>query len=220
MEIEKIAQILIYGIHAPLGGVALVAGGVALIAEKGKKVHKKSGVLFYYSMLISAIAAFIIAVMPNHISPFLFSVGIFSSYFLLGGYRSLRFKNPNDTNLKIDKIIASVMLVTGVIMIAYPIVLNKEINIVLLVFGLAGIGFGFRDLHLFRDKKKLKAKWLKLHIGKMTGGYIASVSAFFVVNQILPNLWNWFVPGIIGSGYITYWMVKLNKKKKPEANRV
>ena len=53
----------------------------------------------------------------------------------------------------------------------------------------------------------------------MTGGYIAAVSAFFVVNQILPGIWNWFVPGIIGSGYITYWMIKLNKKKSV-ANKV
>ena len=209
MEIEKIVQVLIYGIHVPAGGVALLAGGVALMAEKGKKVHTKSGILFYYSMLISALAAFTIAVMPNHTSPFLFSVGIFSSYFLLGGYRSLRFKNLNDTNLNIDKIIAAVMLVTGIIMIVYPVVLNKEINIVLLVFGLVAIGFGLRDLYLFRDKKKLKTKWLKLHMGKMTGGYIASVSAFFVVNQILPNLWNWFIPGIVGSIYISYWMRKL-----------
>ena len=76
-----------------------------------------------------------------------------------------------------------------------------------------------RDLKLFQDIQRIKKNWLKLHLGKMTGGYIAAVSAFFVVNQILPGIWNWFVPGIIGSGYITYWMIKLNKKK-PVANKV
>jgi hypothetical protein len=39
------------------------------------------------------------------------------------------------------------------------------------------------------------------------------VTAFFVVNQVLPGIWNWFVPGIIGGLYITYWMIKMNKKK-------
>jgi len=68
-------------------------------------------------------------------------------------------------------------------------------------------------LHLFQDQKQLKTKWLKLHLGKMTGGYISAVTAFFVVNQILINLWNWFLPGIIGGIYIPFWIRKLNKKE-------
>jgi len=102
-------------------------------------------------------------------------------------------------------------------MFLYPIVLFSQLNIILTVFGIVGIVFGFRDLKLFRDKERLKKSWLKLHLGKMTGGYISAVSAFFVVNQILPGIWNWFVPGIIGSMYIAWWMIKQNKKK-PVAN--
>ena len=43
----------------------------------------------------------------------------------------------------------------------------------------------------------------------MTGGYISAVSAFFVVNDILPGLWNWFMPGIVGGIYINYMIRKL-----------
>lgn len=216
MEIEKIAEILIYYIHAPLGGIALLTGGIALIVKKGNNVHKKSGKIFFFSMLFSAISAFIISVLPNHESPFLFSIGLFSTYFLISGLRSLRFKHK-EFQLKTDKIIAYIISLTGIAMILYPILLFSKLNIILTVFGVIGIVFGLRDLKLFKDIKNLKKNWLKLHLGKMTGGYIAAVSAFFVVNQILPGIWNWFVPGIIGSGYITYWMIKLNKKK-PVAN--
>ena len=167
-------------------------------------------------MLISAIAAFIISVLPKHENPFLFSIGLFSSYFLISGLRSLQYKQ-REFELKIDKIIAYLIALTGFSMILYPIVLYSQLNIILTVFGIVGIVFGFRDLKLFRDKERLKKSWLKLHLGKMTGGYISAVSAFFVVNQILPGIWNWFVPGIIGSMYITYWMMKQNKKK-PVAN--
>lgn len=212
METDQIAKFLIYFVHAPLGGVALLAGGVALIAKKGFRVHKKSGIIFFYSLLISGIAAFIISLLPNHESPFLFAVGIFSTYFLLGGYRSLKFKQK-DVNLVPDKIIAFVIIAAGLLMILYPIILERKLNIVLLVFGIVGIGFGVRDLKLFKDRKQVRKKWLKLHIGKMTGGYIASVSAFFVVNQILPGLWNWFLPGIIGSIYISFWIRKISGKK-------
>ncbi|GAB4457704.1 MAG: hypothetical protein Fur0028_12140 [Bacteroidales bacterium] len=210
MEIERIAEILIYFIHAPLGGIALLTGGISLIAKKGNNVHKKSGRVFFFSMLFSAISAFIISVLPNHESPFLFSIGLFSIYFLISGLRSLKFKQK-EFQLKTEKIIAYLITLTGIVMILYPVLLFSKLNIILTVFGVVGIVFGLRDLKLFKDIKRLKKNWLKLHLGKMTGGYIAATSAFFVVNQILPGIWNWFVPGIIGSGYITYWMIKLNK---------
>lgn len=201
---------MIYFIHAPLGGIALLAGGISLIATKGNNVHKKSGRVFFFSMLFSAISAFIISVLPNHESPFLFSIGLFSTYFLISGLRSLKFKQK-EFQLKTEKIIAYLITLTGIVMILYPVLLFSKLNIILTVFGVVGIVFGLRDLKLFKDIKRLKKNWLKLHLGKMTGGYIAATSAFFVVNQILPGIWNWFVPGIIGSGYITYWMIKLNK---------
>lgn len=219
MEIENIAEILIYYIHAPLGGIALLTGGISLIVKKGNNMHKKSGKIFFFSMLFSAISAFIISVLPNHESPFLFSIGLFSTYFLISGLRSLKFKQ-REFQLKTDKIIAYLITLTGIVMILYPFILHSKLNIILSVFGVVGIVFGLRDLKLFKDIKRLKKNWLKLHLGKMTGGYIAAVSAFFVVNQILPGIWNWFVPGIIGSGYITFWMIKLNRKKKPVANKV
>ena len=66
--------------------------------------------------------------------------------------------------------------------------------------------------NIFKSIELLQKNWVKLHLGKITGSYIAAVSAFFVVNKILPGIWNWFVPGIIGGLYITYWIIKINKK--------
>lgn len=212
MEIEKLAEILIYYMHVPMGILALLAGATALVTKKGSSIHKKSGKIFFYAMLLSAIAALLIAVLPYHENSFLFSIGLFSSYFLISGLRSLQYKKKN-ISLQKDKIIAWFIIVTGLAMICYPIIFYGKLNIVLTVFGFVGIVFGIRDLQQFKNRKKLQKSWLKLHLGKMTGGYIAAISAFFVVNQILPGIWNWFVPTIIGSGYITYWMFKLNRKK-------
>ena len=45
---EETIQILIY-IHAGFGGIALLSGLLSLIAKKGKEIHKKSGLIFFYS---------------------------------------------------------------------------------------------------------------------------------------------------------------------------
>ena len=207
---EKMIQIFIY-IHAAFGGFALLAGLVSIIAQKGKNIHRKSGLIFFYSMMLSGIIAMIVAVLPNHESPFLFAVGIFSLYFVLTGNRALNFKRKNP-DLKIDKLISIIMIATGVLMILLPIILTKSINIVLVVYAIVGIIFSVGDLILFRNPERLRKGWLKLHLGKMLGGYISATTAFVIVNKIFPSFYGWFIPGIVGSFIIAYWMRKMNKK--------
>ena len=205
---EDVADWMILFIHVPLGGIALMASAAALMVKKGACAHIRLGRVFYFCMLGSAASSMVIAVLPGHESPFLLSVGLFSSYFLLSGRQSLSYRGEHPVK-KADKILSSAILVVGLLIIFFPIYLNGSLNIVLVVFGLTACIFGWRDLYLFRNPDELRPKWLKLHLGKMTGGYISAVSAFFVVNDILPGLWNWFMPGIVGGIYINYMIRKL-----------
>lgn len=211
MEQAAFAQYLIYT-HAALGGIALLAGGMALATRKGKQAHVSAGKAFFFSMLASALTSLVAACLPGHESPFLFSIGVFSSYLIVSGMRSVQFKRK-DHNRTIDKVLAYGIILTGVAMIVFPMVAYKSLNLVLLFFGLIGLGFGVRDLLLLRKPAQIRRSWLILHLTKMTGGYIAAITAFFVVNQILPGMWNWFVPSILGSGYIAYWVRKVKPKK-------
>lgn len=147
-------KVLIY-IHAVFGGIALIAGLVSMIAKKGQVLHKKFGLLFYYAILISASSAIVVALLPNHKSPFLFAVGIFSLYFILTGKRALRFKFKN-VNLKTDKLISRIMIITGILMIFLPVLLSKTLNVVLCVFASIGIIFSVRDLILYKNPTRLK----------------------------------------------------------------
>lgn len=205
---EKIIQVIIF-IHAAFGGLALLSGLVAILSKKGSLVHKKSGLIFFYSMLISAIIAMVVAVLPNHESPFLFAIGIFSTYFILTGFRALQFKKGIPK--LVDKIISITMLCTAILMILLPLILTKSINIVLTAFGILSFILSFRDLKLYQNHEKLKANWLKIHLGKMMGGYIAATTAFVVVNNYFSSIYNWFIPAIIGIPYIFFWFNKLNK---------
>lgn len=196
--------------HAVTGSLGLMTGLVAIIVKKGGITHKRFGRFFYYSMLSTACLALFVSVLPNHESPFLFVIGIFSSYFILTGYRAVRFKNKNPELF--DYIISWVMIITGLCMIAIPMILSKEMNIVLSVFGFAGLIFSIQDVFIYRRPEDLKLNWLKVHLGKMMGAYISAVTAFVVVNQILPGVYGWIAPGVIGGVFIALWSRKISSQ--------
>lgn len=210
MEIENIAQILILT-HVGFGSIALISGAISMIAKKGNWYHKKSGKVFYYALLTSALISLIVSLMPNHQSPFFFCLGLFSLYFIIGGYRSLTFKVKN-ASLWLDKIIACLIILVGLVMMIYPILLDGKINIVLFYFGAVSIVFGVIDLLLFQNSNKTRKNWLNIHLTKMIGAYLVAVTAF-VVNQSILGIWGWFSPTIIGNIYLFYWLIKLNRKK-------
>ncbi len=203
-------QVLIL-LHAGLGGIALLSGTIAIITKKGRLAHKRSGKVFHFSMLSSALLALLITFLPGHYNPFLFSIGVFTTYFLLGGYRALRYRQP-DFVPKFDRITSLTMLTCAVGMILIPLLYQGQVDVVLTVFGGISIVFVMRDLSLYRDPKKLREAWLRLHISKMSGAYIASVSAFLVVNEIFHYYLNWLLPTLLGSIYIAFWTRKTRRK--------
>jgi len=206
MLTESTIQGLIYT-HVILGAIALLTGSLSLIVKKGGFLHRKSGLVFVFTMLVSAIMSMTVAVQPNHISPFLLSVGILTIYFVIGGYLALRYKKKY-VNLIADKCLALAMLVIGIAMMSHPLFLN-HINIVMIVFGVLGTIFAVKDFANFYFHEELHKQWLTLHLGKITGGYISAFTAFIVVNQFLPGIIGWILPGIIGGVFIAIWTRKV-----------
>jgi uncharacterized membrane protein len=202
--------------HVALGGLAFLVGGVTLFSKKGSPLHKLTGKIFYISMVVSVAMALVVSMLPNHVSPTLFHIGVLTLYFLLGGKRSIAFKNPNHS-LLIDKLLAYTVVIASLVIISYSVVMDGNLNPLRTVFGTIGIAFGVFDLLLFRQPKNIKKKWLTLHLSKMLGGYTAAVTAFFVAQNILSGYFNWFVPTVIGLGYIFFWAFKL-KVFKPALN--
>lgn len=211
MTFEFFIQALIF-LHVVGGGIALLSGAMVLLLRKGDARHKKIGKIFYSSMLASAVLSCIVSILPKHENVFLFCLGILTLYLLIMGRKSLRFREKNP-DLKNAKLLALGLGVVGLIMIASPILRYGKPNVITAVFGLVCLYIGLSDLRLYRRPKALQERWLRLHLGKTTGAYIASVTAFFVVNNILlVPMWNWFTPGVLGTLFIIYWSQRVEKK--------
>ncbi len=213
---ENFIRILIYT-HATFGGISLLVGLVALIVTKGNNLHRSAGKIFYWCMLIGGLLAIIISVLPNHENSFLFSIGIFSCYMILSGKQILHLKKlfRGEKPAMKEFFLPTLMLVTGIGMMVYGIILlskNDNHGIVLIVFSYIGSIMAIRDMQLFRKTPNDKKFWLYQHISKMSGGYIAAVTAFVVVNGILPGIYGWLLPSVIGTIYIVYHQSRFRKK--------
>jgi hypothetical protein len=75
-------------IHIAAGSLAILAGAVALYAAKGARLHRRSGMLFVYSMLVmSATAAVIASLQPNVMNAL---QGVLTFYLVTTGLLTVR----------------------------------------------------------------------------------------------------------------------------------
>jgi len=96
----------------------------------------------------------------------------------------------------------------------YLVINGIAMGWVLIIFGTIGLLNAINDLRIMQDLKLLRKKYLRLHISKISGAYIAAFTAFFVTNNVLPSLLSWLLPSVFGVIFTTYWMRKTRLGKK------
>jgi uncharacterized membrane protein len=203
-------QFILYSIyfHAACGLVALISGGIALSTPKGGKVHRMAG-KFYFGGMTGVFITAIYVSLYKHI-PFLLMVGFFSYHMICSGYRSLYLKklHLDQKPAWIDWLIIAVAGIFNLCLTGWGIwqwMNDEKLGIVALVFGLIGLQFVYRDMRKFFKKPENKNHWIISHISGMIGGYIATWTAFLVVNiTFLPPLLLWLGPIVVGVPFIIY----------------
>lgn len=203
-------------LHIIGGGISLLLGSYILIAKKGDKIHKLVGNIYFYAMLTSALVALLMSYLhPNY---FLFIIGVFTSFMLLSGKRYVQKKQLCYVKL-VDWLLTLTMLFFGlgfIVFGTYNIYFSNYFGIVFLAFGGISMLFVYQDNINFRGKSKVKNFWLTTHIQRMVGSYIASFTAFIVVNNtFLPDIIAWLLPTVL----IVPLIIKWTRKHKVTKNR-
>jgi hypothetical protein len=173
-------------IHIITGSTALLAGLLALFFKKKRNgYHGKAGLVFHYAMVAVSISAFTMAIIK--VNYFLFVVGVFSIYLTFTGYRSIKIMKGDRKEGLIDGL---GMALSAILMIAitYQFLATTVFNptgfsMIILIFDGILIKLLLEDLKIFNKNKPLsKNQWLIRHISRMVPAYIATVTAFLVVN--------------------------------------
>jgi hypothetical protein len=212
MEILHKSNILI---HIITGSIALILGLIAIIVNKGKRLHKQVGKVFLMLLAIVIITG-LLGVFIFGRNSFLLVITLLSGYNGFSGYRVLQTKSNEPYWLDI---VASIICLLSVFyflhyfksigMIWQPVIIYSTIGALLTI-----ISYDF--FKYFIPKARYKRLWFYEHIYKMIGAFTALLAAFTGTvfsnyrpySQILPSVFGI----ILQIGFISYYFLKHRKQ--------
>jgi hypothetical protein len=196
-------------IHIFAGGFGLFVAPGAMLTRKGGLWHRHWGKAYFWSMIVVVLTALLLSLVRFNL--FLLLIAVFSFYLAFTGYRALYRKTPKQRAGIVDWGAAVLMLTGGASFIGYGIYLLlmtpfASFGIVAIAFGGIGLATAASDVRSFLRPPPDKRAWWFSHMSGMLAAYIATVSAFSVVNfHFLPPVARWLWPTVVGSIGIVIW---------------
>jgi hypothetical protein len=179
---DAILDILL-GAHIVVGGVALLAGGTAVAARKGGRLHARAGIWFVGAMLGLWVSATILHVLEGKLGA---AVGdVFIGYFVATSWLAAR--RHDGTTGKAEIAACAVVLATGAL-IAWgaftgaaaptPVGLGP-------VFAIAGacVLAGLLDLNVILRAKLTTVQRISRHLWRMCSAFFIATGSFFLGQQ-------------------------------------
>jgi len=210
----NLASEILIMVHVAAGILSLLSGLLAIIAKKGGKLHRKTGLLYFFSMLVIFITALGIVIFIEF-NFFLLVIAVFSFFMSFTGYRALKRKKPNQV-IWIDKWMAYLALAFGVLLIAYGLytsfITGNIKNLILPgIFGTFLSSNSYKDIKHFQKTEYERLWWWFHHLNFMLTSFIACITAFLVnnvykvINLGTYNFIFWLIPTIVLVPFIIRW---------------
>lgn len=211
--------VVLRALHIAAGFTALVVAPGAMIARKGGQWHRRWGWVYAGAMaIVAATAVGLATIRPN---PLLLLLAVFSFYLAFSGVRVLRRRRRPGTRGAVagegragvlDWGAAGLALASGMALLTlavWPRAAERGVSGVApvpLVLGALAVALAAREIRSLRRPPADPRAWWYQHMGRMLGAYIATVSAFPVVNlTALPPAARFLWPTVIGTPLIALW---------------
>ncbi|MGH9220771.1 MAG: hypothetical protein ACRD1W_15805 [Vicinamibacterales bacterium] len=179
-------------IHIAAGGLAIILGAVALSVKKGGIIHRRSGLLFVYAMLVMGVSASILSLLKGRANGNVLA-GVLTAYFVGTALTTVRpvsswTRRINAAALTIAVVLAAVCVFSGTRMINTP---GRDLNGVpfqtagamslivaaLLVAAAAG------DVRIIRFGLPRGGPRLARHLWRMCFALFIAAGSFFSVRE-------------------------------------
>lgn len=203
-------------IHIAAGSVALLALLPAVVLSRGTGLrvgpgHRRAGLTYVGGMAVALATAYPLAVLLP--SPFLGAVALFTTYLVGSGWRWMR--RGSHATAGLGRGLAVAMLIAGAGMVAVGMVQLRDgdgLGVALLVFAGIGGALAVEDLRGLRVERPERRDRVALHLGRMLGGAIATITAVLVVNVTTDPVWlAWIAPTVVISPIIAWRTVQVQR---------
>jgi hypothetical protein len=224
-------------IHIAAGGLAMVLGAAALLARKGGTLHRRSGLLFVYVMLVLGASASILGFLKNGPSDGNVFAGIMTAYFVGTALTTVRpvsrwTRGINVAALTIAVGLALGGIVGGVEKFNSPGVSPGGVplrTIGVMSFFLAAVLLlaSAGDLRIMRFGVPRGGPRLARHLWRMCFALFIAAGSFFSIRErvatILPEAFTTgpmrALPILLLFGAMFYWLWRVRRRALPAGCR-
>jgi hypothetical protein len=182
-----------YVVHILAGSLSLLFGYVALYAAKGATLHRKSGMLFVYTMLPMAIFGMTIAAVRDVAPAINIPAGLLTSYLVITSLATVRPPAAGTRWLDLGAMLVALgvglaSLTFGLEAIANDGTRNGMPAFPFFMFGVVGMVASGGDLRMMRSGRLRGASRLARHLWRMSFAlFIAALSFFIGQAKVIPK---------------------------------
>ena len=208
-------------IHIIAGLLGLASGAIALAVRKGATLHRKSGLIFVYAMLVVALTGTVMGFLISEMAAVI--PGMLTFYLVLTSFLTIRSPIAGKFSW-IDIGAMLIGLTTGIVSVIYGFVAFGQPTVLYVIFGIIALLAVLGDLRMMASGIRGKHR-IARHLWRMCFALLlASISLFIGQSQVFPeplrNSGLLPIPVLLVMFLMLYWLVRvLFMQWRPQVSR-
>ena len=209
-------------VHVAAGAVALVVGFIALFAAKGAKLHRSTGKVFVYAMVVmGGLGAIVAAIHGGEVSTV---AGLLSAYMVLTAMTTVRPVGATPRWVDVGSMVWALVLAAGSLALGVNALAFGTGSLdgipaqVPMLFGTIALIAGVSDVRVVREGPRTGAARLARHLWRMCFAlWLAAASFFLGQADELPQALR--IPALLGIPPLSvlvamlYWMWRVRWRR-------
>lgn len=208
--------------HIIAGSIAIVAGFISVFAVKGLKLHRKSGMIFVYSMVVLSLTGAVIATM-RHQTPNIIG-GSLAFYMVTTAFLTVRPRDQRSRWIDAGAFVVGVTVSAAALRIGLDALnsatgkMNGVPAGMMFFFGVVAMVASLGDIRMMRTGGLKGAERIARHLWRMCFSLFIASGSFFLGQakvipkpiRILPLL---AIPALLPLVLLLYWLVRVRFTK-------
>jgi uncharacterized membrane protein len=178
-------------VHVLAGALALLSGYVALSVAKGAALHRKTGMLFVYVMVVMSMTGLLISAAGGIAPAINIPTALLTFYLVITGMTSVGANRGWSRRIDVAAMVMAFAIGAGCLALAVISIANggaqAGLAYPLVLFGMAAVVGGIGDRRVILDGALKGSQRLRRHLWRMCFALFLSSIAFYLGPNRLPE---------------------------------